>query len=170
MKSKGIAKILAILMSVQMVLSMVPASVFAADDPVVPADPGQQTESIVTEQSVEDEGTVTDEGTAGEAGASESTEGEEQDLQPAEEETEQEDIKDENAGDDATVKAEETPETETSGKVEVHGVSKTNNIVGDVFVNMLNAANDPQLDALRQASLEKYPLESHEQTILSLMH
>ena len=162
MKSKGIAKMLAILMSVQMVLSMVPASVFAADDPVVPADPGQQTESIVTEQSVEDEGTVTDEGTAVEAGASESTEGEEQDLQPAEEETEQEDIKDENAGDDATVKAEETPETETSGKVEVHGVSKTNNIVGDVFVNMLNAANDPQLDALRQASLEKYPLESHE--------
>ena len=156
MKSKGIAKILAILMSVQMVLSMVPASVFAADDPVVPADPGQQTENIVTEQPVEDEGTVTDDGTAGEVGTSEPEGGEEQDVQPAEEDTEpetpaeteqEEDIKDENAKDDTAVKVEETPDAETSGKVEVHGVSKTNNIVGDVFVNMLNAANDPELDA-----------------------
>ena len=178
MKTKRISKILAILMSVQMVLSMVPASVFAADDPVVPADPGQQTENIVTEQPVEDEGTVTDDGTAGEVGTSEPEEGEEQDVQPAEEDTEpetpaeteqEEDIKDENAKDDTAVKVEETPDAETSGKVEVHGVSKTNNIVGDVFVNMLNvfvnmlnAANDPELDALRQASLEEYPLENHE--------
>ena len=171
MKSKRITKILAILMSIQMVLSMVPASVFAESDAAAQANSGQQTEGTVQEQTVQDTDTVAEESADTETEVSVPDEGVEQEAQPVEENTEpetpveteqNEDIKDEDAGDDTSVETEESSDAETSGKVEVHGVSKTNNIVGDVFVNMLNAANDPELDALRQESLKKYPLESHE--------
>ena len=47
-----------------------------------------------------------------------------------------------------------------SGEVEVTAVSGTVNIVGDVFVNMINGTGADE-DALR-ASLEKYPLDRHD--------
>ncbi|MBQ1466032.1 MAG: Cna B-type domain-containing protein, partial [Eubacteriaceae bacterium] len=50
--------------------------------------------------------------------------------------------------------------TEPSGEVEVTAVSGTVNIVGDVFVNMIN--RDDSDETFMNSSLEEYPLESHD--------
>ncbi len=53
-------------------------------------------------------------------------------------------------------------DTGASAGVEVNAVSGTNNIVGDVFSNMFNTMDDPEMDLLREGSLEDYPLDDHD--------
>ena len=43
----------------------------------------------------------------------------------------------------------ELPAKGTSARIEVNAVSRTNNIVGDVFVNMINSANESAQDESR---------------------
>ena len=52
----------------------------------------------------------------------------------------------------------------TSARIEVNAVSRTNNIVGDVFVNMINSANESAQDEIQPENdpLTEYPLEHHE--------
>ena len=58
----------------------------------------------------------------------------------------------------------ELPAEGTSARIEVNAVSRTNNIVGDVFVNMINSANESAQDEIRPEndSLTEYPLDHHE--------
>ena len=64
-----------------------------------------------------------------------------------------------------TVKNIADPESESeepSVDVDVKAVSKTNNIVGDVFSNQANSTNEEGVEEAKNASLEKYPLDNHD--------
>ena len=71
--------------------------------------------------------------------------------------------------DKETTKAESDNESAGSGTdegmaadVKVKATSRTNNIIGEVFANMFNNADDQKAKAKREASLEEYPIETHD--------
>ena len=64
--------------------------------------------------------------------------------------------------------ADDTNSEGASASIDMDAASETNNIVGDVFVNAVNTADDKEAQKERKESLEEYPLEPHNRTYYGL--
>ncbi len=153
MNKKGCARILAVLLSVMIAFTMAPPIAFANVDGNSEAQNAKQETSEEKTDSATDSAEADQPAVSGAKQTSEST-SEEEALSQGED-----------SGMDGTAESgateTSTPDQKPDTDLKIKASSMTNNIVGDVFANSLNAAEDKDAGAARDASLEKYPLDSH---------